>query len=139
MAFMQAGFPLAKLDCCGLRSLLQENGYHLSDTRHMFDLVPFFLQEEHSPLRAEIEHKFLSVIFDGITRLGVVLAVVIRFICDWTIQQCLVCLKFFMKSMSGEELARELISILSVTRGVESHRLLAVMRVRASINHSVLT
>ena len=85
-------------------------------------------------MRAQIEHKFLLVIFDGTTRLGEVLAVVILFISDRTIQQCLVCLKFLMNSMSGEELAEELISILSVTRGVESHRLLIVMRDRASIN-----
>ena len=138
MAFMQAGIPLAKLDCCGLRSLLQENGYCLSDTRHMFDLVPFVLQEERSRLRAEIEHKYLSVIFDGTTHLGEVLAVVVRFISDWTIQQRLVRLKFLKKSMSGEELAREVISILSGTLGVESHRLLAVMRDRASVNTAAM-
>ena len=41
---------------------------------------------------------------------------VVRFISDWTIQQRLVRLKFLMKSMSGEEMARELISVLSVTQ-----------------------
>ncbi len=138
MAFMQAGIPLAKLDCHGLRDLLQENGYRLSDTRHMFDLVPFVLQEERSRLRAEIHGKCVSVIFDGTTRLGEVLAVVVRFVSDWNIQQRLVRLKFLMKSMCGEELARELISVLSVTLGVESHRLLAVMRDRASVNTAAM-
>ena len=65
MALMQAGIPLAKLECQGLIDLLQENGYRLTDSRHMFDLVPFILQEERSHLRAEIEGKYLAVIFDG--------------------------------------------------------------------------
>ncbi len=39
MAFMHTGIPIAKLDCHCLRDLLQENGYRLSDTRHMLDLV----------------------------------------------------------------------------------------------------
>ena len=43
-----------------------------------------------------------------------------------------------MKSMSGEEVARELISVLSVTLSVESHRLLAVMRDRASVNTAAM-
>ncbi len=138
MALMQAGIPLQKLECPGLRDLLQENGYRLTDSRHMFDLMPFILQEERSRLRAEIEGKYLSVIFDGTSRLGEVLAVVVRFMSDWTIQQRLVRLEFLMKSMSGEEVARELISVLSVTLSVESHRLLAVMRDRASVNTAAM-
>ena len=104
----------------------------------MFDLVPFILQEERSRLRAELEGKYLSIIFDGTSRLGEVLAVVVRFISDWTIQQRLVRLEFLMKSMSGEEVARELISVMSVTLGVESHRLLAAMRDRASVNTAAM-
>ena len=138
MALMQAGIPLQKLECPGLRDLLQENGYRLTDSRHMFDLMPFILQEERSRLRAEIEGKYLSVIFDGTSRLGEVLAVVVRFISDWTIQQRLVRLEFLTKSMSGEEVARELISVLSVRLSVESHRLLAVMRDRASMNTAAM-
>ena len=35
MAFMKAGIPLEKLECQALRDLLQDNGYRLTDTRHM--------------------------------------------------------------------------------------------------------
>lgn len=127
MVFMEAGIPLAKLDCHGLKDLIQDNGYWLSNTRHMFDLVPFILQER-SRLREEVQGKSVSAIFNGTTQLGEVLAVVLHFINDWKINQHLVCLKFLMKSMSGEELAQELISVLSVALGVESHRLLVAMR-----------
>ena len=82
--------------------------------------------------------KYLSVIFDGTSRLGEVLAVVVRFISDWTVQQRLVRLEFLKKSMTGVETARELISVLSVTLSVESHRLLAAMRDRASVNNAAM-
>ena len=45
----------------------------------MLDLVPFVLNQERARVRNEIEGKFVSVIFDGTSRLGEVLAVVLRF------------------------------------------------------------
>ena len=45
--------------------------------------------------------------------------------------------KFLSKSMSGEEVACELINVLLVTLGVQSH-LLAAMRDRASVNNVVM-
>lgn len=79
------------------------------------------------------------MIFDGTTRLGEVLVVVVHFISEWYVQQRLVRLKFLMKSMCGEELARELISVLSATLGVESHSLLAAMRDGASVNGAAMS
>ena len=76
--------------------------------------------------------------FDGTSRLGEVLAVVVRYIDGWEIQQRLVRLEFLTKSMSGEEVARELINILSVMLRVESHLLLATMRDRASVNNAAM-
>ena len=73
------------------------------------------------------------MIFDGTSHLGEVLAVVLRFISEWTIQQRLVRLQFLVKN--GEEIARELINILSVTLGIQSHLVLAPMRDRASVNN----
>lgn len=78
------------------------------------------------------------MIFDGSTSLGEVLAVVVRFVMEWKVQQRLVRLKFLMKSMCGDELARELISVLSVTLGVESHSLLGAMLDGASINGAAI-
>ena len=40
--------------------------------------------------------------------------------------------------MNGEELARELITVLSIKLSLESHQLLAVMRDRASVNGAAL-
>ena len=131
--FLRAGVPIAKLDI--FRPLLEENAFRLTGTRHMLDLVPFILNEEKARIRKEIEGKFIAVIFDETSRLGEVLAVVLRFISEWTIQQRLVRLQFLVKSMNGKEIARELINILSVTLGIQSHLVLAPMRDRASVNN----
>ena len=46
IAFMKSEISLSKLECPDLRNLLEENGYRLTDPRHMLDLVPFVLNQE---------------------------------------------------------------------------------------------
>ena len=102
----------------------------------MHDLIPFTLDNEKSKIKTEIKDKYLSLIFDGTSRLGEVLAVVFRYIGDnWQICQCLVRLEFLGKSLTGEEVARELISILSVQYGIESKYLLGAMWDGTSVNN----
>lgn len=133
-AFLRAGIPLSKLD--SFREILEENAHRLTDRRHMFDLIPFILKEEEARVRKEMTGKYLSVIFDGTSRLGEALVVIVRFVGEeWTLEQRLVRMQMLSKSMSAEEIARELISILSVTYGVRSELLLAAMRDRASVNN----
>ena len=83
-------------------SLLKENGYRLTDTTYFLDLVPFVSQQERALIQSEIQ---------GTTRMGEVLAVVIRF----EVKQRLVRLEFLQKSV------KELISILSVGLGAVMH------------------
>ena len=45
---MEAGIPPSKLDCPELRDLLKENGYRLTDSWYMMDMIPFILQEQCS-------------------------------------------------------------------------------------------
>ena len=132
-AFLRAAVPLNKLE--SFRDLLEEGAYRLTDRRNMSDLVPFILKQEQQQLHTEISGKFVSVIFDGTTRLGEALAIVVRFVSDqWTIEQRLVRLQMLAKSLSGEEIARELISVLSVTYSIAPNFVLAAMRDRASTN-----
>lgn len=132
-AFLQAGVPLAKID--HFRDLLEENGYRLSDRRHMLDFVPFILREEESQIKMAIEGRYVGVIFDGTTRLGEAMAIVLRFVSDaWEIEQRLVRVQLLSKSLTGEEIARELIHVLSSTYNISPNQLLAAMRDRASVN-----
>ena len=130
--FLKAGVPLAKLE--HFRGLLEEHAYRLSDRRGMSDLIPFIRTEEQKKIKAELQGKKVSVIFDGTTRLGEALVVVLRFVDSFEIKQYLVHFQTLAKSMAGEEIARELISTLSGEYGITSERLLAAMRDRASVN-----
>ena len=102
------------------------------------DLVPFVLQEEVSRTKGEVSGKLVSIIFDGTMRLGEVLVVVLRYIQDWELKQRLVRVDFLQKSLNAEELARQIISALSVTLSIESNNLVAVMRDGASVNAAAM-
>ena len=53
-------------------------------------------------------------------------------------QQRLLQVRMIAKSMTGEELARELISVLSINYSASPNTLLATMRDRASVNNVAL-
>ena len=82
--FLKASIPLTKLH--HFRDLLEERAYKLADQRGMHDLIPFVASEEQKRIKQEIEGRDVSVLFDGTTRLGEALAVIVRFIDDgWEI------------------------------------------------------
>ena len=131
--FLRAAVPLQKLEF--FRELLEKGGFRLSDRHYMSDIVPLIHQEELRLLKKEIQGKHLSVIFDGTTRFGEAMAVIVRFVDDdWCIQQRLLCLQLLTKSLTGEEVARELINCLSVRYSISSEYLIASMHDRASVN-----
>ena len=54
----------------------------------MSDLIPFIQKREVDTISEEIKGKDVSVFFDGTTRLGEAVAIVLRFIDDgWNIKQ----------------------------------------------------
>ena len=76
--FLRAAVPLSKLDA--FRDLLEENMFRLTDRRHMSNLVPFIYAQEQADIKAEISGKPVSVVFDGTTRLGEAMAVIVQFV-----------------------------------------------------------
>ena len=79
------------------------------------------------------------MIFDATTRLGEAIAVVLRFVDgQWQLQQCLVRLMLLSKSMTGEEIARELIVVFSTGLGIGLKMLIAAMRDRAAVNGAAM-
>ena len=76
----------------------------------------------------------MSVIFDGTTHLEEALAIVVHYVNpEWKIVKRLVRLKMLVKSVNSEELARELVSVLSVN-SISSQLLLAAMKDLAAVN-----
>ena len=136
-SFLKAGIPLSKVDC--MRDLLEEHAFSLSGRQHLSETIPFIHQQEIDEIKQEISGKEVSVIFDGTTHVDEALAVVLRFVDNFQAKQRLVCLKLLSKSMTGEELARVIISTLSTCYGIESNKLVASMRDRASVNSVAIT
>ena len=103
----------------------------------MSNLVPFIQKHEQAMICNEINGRFYH--FNGTTRLREALVVVIRFVNDdwrvwnndWLGFRCLL-------SVNGEELARDLISILSIMYNIALNLLLPVMRYLASLNTAAL-
>ena len=73
-AFLLAGIPINKISC--FREMLEENVLRLTDRSHMANLIPFIVEVK---LKEQIESKNVSVCFDGTTRLGEALVVVLCF------------------------------------------------------------
>ena len=137
MTFLRAGVPLNKIE--HFRPLLEEHAYSLGGRRAISDLIPFVLQSERTKLKEEITGREVSVIFDGTTHLGEAMAVVLRFVnTEWQIEQRLVRLMLLSKSMTGEEIARELIVVLSTGLGIGPEMLIAAMRDRAAVNGAAM-
>ena len=71
----------------------------------MHDLIPFIFNKEWKRIKSEIEEKNVSVMFDGTTRLGEALAIIVRFVDNWHIVQRLIRVQILVKTMTGEEIA----------------------------------
>ena len=135
--FLKAGVPLQKLD--DFRELLEEGGYRLTSVPNMRQLIPFVRKEEEEIIKGELAGHNISVIFDGTTRLGEALAIVVSFVtADWEVKQRLVRLQLLAKSLKGEELAREIIMVLAQHYNVQNNSLCASMRDGASVNGAAM-
>ena len=131
--FLRAGIALVKVD--SLRGLLEEGALKLTHSSHLADYVPVIQGEEKKWIRSEIDGQDVAIIFDGTTRLGEALAVVLRFFSGWKIQQRLVRISLLAKSMTGEEVAREILTVLSTELCIAASHVIAAMRDRASVNN----
>ena len=90
-------------------------------------------------MQGEINGKKGSVIFDGTTHVCEATVIVLRFVDDdWCIKQRVAQIMLLAKSMSAEELARELILCLSTELGITGDRLIASMHDRASVNNAAM-
>lgn len=75
----------------------------------MRQLIPFILEQEYECICQEVKGKDVAIIFDGTTRDGEALVVLVRFVESWTIKQRLVRLRLLKSSVNGDELARIII------------------------------
>ena len=131
-SLLKSGIPLNKAD--DLRELLEENGYSLSSSTHLRQMVPFVLHEEVQAIQREMSGRPVSIIFDGTTHVAEAFVVVLRFVEDWCVKQRVSKLLLLVKSLTGKHVARLLVESLSTELGIASHLVIAAMHDRASVN-----
>ena len=132
-AMLKAGIPIKKIDC--FRSLLEEHAFALTSSSNLRQIIPFIRNREIERLKRDIEKRPVSIIFDGTTHVCEAMVVLLRYISDdWLIKQDVCRLMLLAKSMTGEEVARQIIVVLSTELGIPSHLLVGAMRDRASVN-----
>ena len=95
--------------------------------------MPFVHQEELSRIKQEILNQPLCIIFYGTTHVCEAFDVVPGYLTDdWELKQCVGRLKLLAKTMTGEEIAQQIIVILSTEFG--SNLIVAAIRDRAFVN-----
>ena len=101
-----------------LRPLLERGGSDLANATNLKPLVPRIEEREFSTLRKELDGHFVTLTFDGTTRIGEVVNVVARYVTDdFILIQRLVAVKTAKKAMKGDELSRFMNQI--VQRGLQ--------------------
>ena len=79
------------------------------------------------------------MIFDGSTRLGEALVILIRFVdSNWCIQQQVVRLAVLVKSLLASELAREILESLSTKLQLPGNKVVASIRDGAAVNRAAV-
>ena len=135
-AFLRNGTPLAKID--GLRPLLERNAFSLTSCKHKAEHIPTILVEEKKRLKDAIAKQPISIIFDGNTRLGEAIAVVVRYVDSWTLKQVLVRLHTASKPVTAGELTRFINTTLSVEYQIDGPNVVAAMRDGAAVNGAAM-
>ena len=80
-AFMAAGIPVAKLSNAFIAAAVFDlGGLVLPDARLLRDQIPKVLAKEKLEVKSEISDSCFGVIFDGASRLGEVMVIVVRWV-----------------------------------------------------------
>ena len=106
----------------------------------MGELIPFIFEKEYKSIAKELLGKDVSIRFDGTTRDGEALAMLICYVHEWKVKVHLVRFQLIKSSVNGDELARKIIMIEVLHRKLDvlQNNLVAAMRDRAPVNSKAL-
>ena len=117
-----------------MRELLEDSPT-LTSATNLCQILPFILHDEMEKLKGEIQGHPVSIIFNGTTHACEAMVILLHFIDDqWTIQQHVCRLKLLAKSMRGEKIAQQIVSIISQEPGIRSSFIIAASRDQAAVN-----
>ena len=106
-----------------MRDLTEENGYAPTSSTPLCELIPFVLEQETSKVNSEIGG---LLIFDGRTHMCKALVIIVRFMGYL--------LMLLSKSLTGEELAMQIVTVISTELSVSPQLVSAEMRDRVSVD-----
>ena len=93
----------------------------LTNSTNLRQLIPLIHKIEMDKVKKAIDKRHVSIIFDGTTNVCEAMVIVLRYVTDdWVVKQCVCRLMLLAKSMTGEEVARQIIMVLSTELGIAS-------------------
>ena len=119
-----------------LRPLLEQGPQRLTHSSHKGSYVPFVLEGELDTIKEELkEHPHVSAVFDSGTYLGEALVIILRFVTiDFEVCQRLVRVRTLAKSLNGQQLAREIVTLLASELQYSPEKFIVVTSDGASVN-----
>jgi hypothetical protein len=133
-AMLAAGVAIEKVD--QLRPLLERAQNSLTDSHHLKVFIPKIETREIEKLIEEAAGQRVTIIFDGTTRLGEALVILLRWIpADFAkVEQRLIAFRTTFKHTSGAELAQLIMSVLLTTMKLLPNDLVGGARDSCSTN-----
>jgi hypothetical protein len=130
---LYAGIPLAKAD--DIRPLLERSGYAMTSADNLRPLVPKVEHMELLTLKQELEGQYISLAFDGTTRLGEAVNVVSRHVThDFTLVHRLVRFVTLSQHATAADLAGFLTRMVVQQFGLSFDRVVGFLRDSAAVN-----
>ena len=115
--------------------MVEQHAFSSSASTNLCQLIPFALENEINQPKERISGKHVGIIFDGTTHVCEAFVVVLRYVTqDWVIKQQVCRMMLLPKSLTGEEVARQLITSLSTELSIPQHLVVSAMCDRASVN-----
>lgn len=130
---LHAGIALGKADF--LRPLLERCGQSMTAATHLKVLVPKIEEDELSRIRHEVKGQYVSLVFDGTTRVGEATAMVMRWCnSNFSVVQRLVMLTTTLKHMDAKEMGRLLTEHVMLELKTRSDQVVCMTRDSCSTN-----
>ena len=116
-------------------ALLQRAGQPLTQRAHMMRMVPKVEAKEFATVLDEITDMYCTAIFDGTTRVGEALNVIVRYCtADFYVVQRLVAFITLQKHMNATQMANLLMQLFLTKLQIKIENLVATARDSASVN-----
>lgn len=131
--FLASGTPLQRMQY--FRPLLERNGLSLSDHSHMRTYVPKIEAMEISILKKEINNQWLSVAFDGTSRMGEAINITGRWCsADFKLQHRLLHFVTTKHHLKGPQFASLITRVLCTNLSINPDHIIGFSRDSVSVN-----